>query len=363
MDLKRADAERFYRDGYIRLPGIVPAERVEAARRQIFERMGSLRTAVTRLLGAAGRRLAPDLPTGLTEAARLMGRSGGSPVLTGLLHETAIRDWLHGAFGTDMRSVGGAQIATLFPEEDDQRTNEAGYLNVDTPHCGWVPHLDGLWNGGIATPAAGSRLSAAELTRWNAEPSTNGARRYLPEFGSNVANFSALVGVALSDQRVVGSGNLGLLRGAHHHIEAFFQWQREQGGPLGPEGPGWPRENVQAPNGHGLVHYPERVRQRYRRGAAFTADGVAWPKPTFMRLRPGDAVVVHHATPHSATRVLTSQPRLMVYFRCISGSRPAANLAVYPDALCDIWLEWPGVRAHCGRSRVPGAGPGPAGAA
>ena len=29
--------------------------------------------------------------------------------------------------------------------------------------------------------------------------------------------------------------------GAHHAVQAFFRMQRAKGGPLGPEGPGWPR--------------------------------------------------------------------------------------------------------------------------
>ena len=47
-------------------------------------------------------------------------------------------------------------------------------------------------------------------------------------------------------------------------IEAFFKMQLEKGGPFGPDGPGWPRENNQAPNGHGLRHYPDAVREAFK---------------------------------------------------------------------------------------------------
>ena len=217
-----------------------------------------------------------------------------------LLNATPVIDLVESAFDAPCHPVRGAQLATLWPAEDDRKTNEAGYLNVDTPHHGWCPHLDGLWNGGIATPAAGSTLTAADAERWYSDPSTNGGSRRYSEHNTSIANFTGLVGIALSDQRVVGSGNLGLLRGGHHPMEAFFREQLAQGGPLGPEGPGWPRENLSAPNGHGLVHYPDAVRNRYRRGAHKAPDGSLWPKPTWMRPQMGDAILVHFATPHSA---------------------------------------------------------------
>jgi hypothetical protein len=56
-----------------------------------------------------------------------------------------------------------------------------------------------------------------------------------------VCSFTVFVGVALSDQTAPGRGNLAVLRGAHHAVQAFFRMQRAKGGPLGPEGPGWPR--------------------------------------------------------------------------------------------------------------------------
>ena len=126
-------------------------------------------------------------------------------------------------------------------------------------------------------------------------------------------------------------------------MEAFLRWQRDQGGPLGPEGPGCPRVDEKAPNNHGLVHYPPGVKKAYERGAVVSKTGQIWPEPTFMKVRAGDAVLVHWATPHSSSRVESDEPRLMVYFRTISGLRPESFLSVYPDAICDNWLEWPGM--------------------
>ena len=39
-----------------------------------------------------------------------------------------------------------------------------------------------------------------------------------------------------------------LLRGAHHAVEKFFRMQRDTNNHLGPEGPGWPRFDHDAPN-------------------------------------------------------------------------------------------------------------------
>ena len=337
-ELTLTQLRRLRRDGFLRLPGAVHPGQVAAARRELFQRMGELRNTAGRV--AAGRRR--DM---LIEPLARMGRSGGSPAIMALYNESRVRPLVDSAFGVPAQEVRGAQLATLFPAEDDDAANEAGYLNSETPHYGWCGHLDGLWNGGIRPPRVGTAFTPSQARSWARRDGTNGAARYHPEFNANMASFSALVGVALSDQRAVGSGNLGVLRGGHRHVEAFLRWQRDQGGPLGPEGPGWPREDAEAPNGHGLVHYPPRVRDAYRRRSVTTSDGVVWPEPTLFRLKPGDAVLVHYATPHGATRVLLDEPRLMVYFRVVSSLRPAANQLVYPDALCANWLEWPAMNA------------------
>ena len=72
-----------------------------------------------------------------------------------------------------------------------------------------------------------------------------------------------------------GSGNVGVLRGSCHDMEAFLRKQTELGGPLGPSGPEWPREYTNARNGHGLCHYPPAVRQAAaeREGYETTDDG------------------------------------------------------------------------------------------
>lgn len=327
---------KLYKDGYLVLKQVVPKSMVGEARRLIFQRMGKLRNS------AADATECGNLDS-LKEANRLMGRSGGSSTIMNLFNETPVKPMLESAFGGPVSPVHGAQLATNYPCDDDHTVNEAGFRNIDTPFGGWCGHLDGLWNGGAATPPVDRQLSLEEEEKWQGETGTNNASKYHPEHNANIACFTALVAIALSDQRADGVGNLGLLRGGHHKMEAFFRWQRDQGGPLGPEGPGWPRIDDKAPNKHGLVHYPDKVKKAFKRGAIVFDTGQIWPKPTFIKVHSGDAVIVHYATPHAASRVLGVEPRFMVYFRTIAESRPEDNLSVYPDALCDNWLEWKGM--------------------
>ena len=228
LKLTPDQARKFCRDGYLRLPGVVPDALVSRARRLLFGRMGELRRAAARAVSSGDTEA-------LAEISRSMGRSEGSDVIMDLFNATSIKSVVESAFGAEVVPLRGAQIATRYPADDDLETNEAGYQNVDTPHFGWCGHLDGLWNGGLPTPVAGSVLAPDEERLWNAEQSTNGALKNFPEFNTNIANYTALVGVALSDQRASGAGNLGLLRGGHRHMETFFRWQRDRGSPLGPE--------------------------------------------------------------------------------------------------------------------------------
>ena len=70
-----------------------------------------------------------------------------------------------------------------------------------------------------------------------------------------------------------------------------------------------------------------------------TADGVEahvsesgriWPKPEFVKTKPGDIVIVKHETPHSGTRIDGPDPRFMIYFRVIHSARPGN----YTSNLC-----------------------------
>ena len=311
--MDRQEREALYRDGFVVLPAVASETQVAAARRRIFM--------------ALGRREAPR---------------GDEPVFLDLFNETCLFELMENALGP-IQPPRGCHLATRFPAEPNDRVNEAGYRDRDTPFFGWHGHLDGLWNGAAAVHQdVDQPMTAEQLDAWQQDPSRNGCRRTHPGLGANITSFAALVAVALSDQREEGAGNVGLLQGAHHEMERFFRAQRDAGGPLGPDGPDWPRIDHNAPNRSGLRHYPDAVREACKDGTR-TPDGKFWPRPTLLRLAPGDAAIILHATPHSATRVETSEPRLMGYFRITPKARPGRNRMVYPEALCDIWSEWPGM--------------------
>ena len=90
----------------------------------------------------------------------------------------------------------------------------------------WEPNLQ---DGGV--------LSEAKASGWYADPSTNGGRHFYPaEEGHGedccMTNFTCLVGIPLSDMREEGSGNVGLMGGSHHDMQAFLNHQHRMGGPM-----------------------------------------------------------------------------------------------------------------------------------
>ncbi|MXY55580.1 MAG: hypothetical protein F4029_06035 [Gammaproteobacteria bacterium] len=322
-----------YRDGCVVLPGVIDPDRVAAARRLILERLGRSRTPASK------------------DTTEREPRPGQSPLMLGLFNDTPLRTILEEALGP-VHAQRGCQVATRLPSAPSEHVNEAGYRDADTPFLGWHGHLDGLWNGATRIHQHTDRsMTRVEAEAWNREPSTNGCLMAHPDLGTNITSFAALVAVSLSDQTAEGAGNLGVLKRAHHEIERFFRYQRDAGGPLGPDGPNWKRIDHDAPNGCGLRHYPDAVRAAFAKGAAKTPDGKLWPRPTLLRLAPGDAAIVLHAVPHSATRVTRNEPRLMVFFRVTPLARPERNRLVYPEALCDIWQEWPGMAAVVAEER------------
>ena len=77
-----------------------------------------------------------------------------------------------------------------------------------------------------------------------------------------------------------------------------------------------------------MRHYPDYVRNQFAEGAAYSADGHLWPKPTFAKLMPGDAVLILGHTMHAASRCTAEQPRprMQCYFRATSTVRAARGI-------------------------------------
>ena len=233
------------------------------------------------------------------------------------------------------------------------------------PNFGWYPHVDGMWY------SPNIPKTAAEVDSWAAPRTRHFGTGGATEIGANktpffqdqactlaLGSFTAFVGVALNDQTRFGRGNLCLLQGAHGEVERFFQMQRDAGGVVGPEGPGWPRLSPAGKDGVALTSMPHSIREQFT-----DDDGV--PVPTPILLDEGDAVVTLHACPHAATVNEGADPRMNVYFR-LRRHRPGGATVLgdsdHPDrgwdgefldytdgydpwkvaidAMCDHWSEW-----------------------
>ncbi|MCY3858048.1 MAG: hypothetical protein OXG25_03980 [Gammaproteobacteria bacterium] len=337
------EKQSFYEDGFVVLRDIVPPEAVTRAVRMVYGGLSAIWQASIAKKRNDGRS-DPQVETRFQNAVRAATQAGSnSSILDLVATDSPLMLSMTEALGHPFRPIRGAQLATIFPHEPGNGINEAGYFADELPFYGWHGHLDGLWNGAAPVHQRTDRpMNEEELTRWNRDPARNGVRRTYPG-GTHVLNFTALLGIPLSDQLVEGAGNLGLLRGAHHAIADFFQYQRDAGGPLGPDGPGWERIDTNARNFSGLRHYPDQVREQFSDGAEYTSDGRMWPRPTLIKVKPGDAVLTLHAVPHGSTRLEGNSPRLMAYFRLVSSARDPSSPENSVDALCDCWLEWKGM--------------------
>jgi len=341
---------KFYRDGYLIFRDIVPRDKVLKAAQTLYEDLSGIWSQSMQL----GRRMssednpAPEqLQSSWLEAVKKGLRTGVHPAILDLAApESDLMQSIEEALGQPIQSgLRGAQLATLFPAQTVDHITECGYPTKEIPFYGWHGHLDGLWNGSAGVHQRTDRpMTREERDAWSGENGRNGVRRSYPSLNSNILNFTALLGIPLSDQMQEGCGNVGLLRGAHHHFERFFQQQKALGGPFGPDGPNWPRIHEEAPNRSGLRHYPDEIRNAYESTAVKTADGHIWPKPDLIKVQPGDAVLVMHGVPHGATRNESFHPRFMAYFRFVAESRSKDFMNIDTDSLTDCWHEWYGMR-------------------
>eukprot|EP01046_Picozoa_sp_COSAG06_P008027 COSAG06_NODE_401_length_16198_cov_469.489596_16_plen_347_part_00 len=333
MELSVEQKRQLYHDGFLRLRQAVPQHLVREARRQIN-----------------------------------INRSGGDNMeaaqsaVAAMFNESDIKPLLESGFGTEVPLQKGGQMAVLNPSLVTDSVSESGYPLSDIPYYQWQGHLDGLWNG-----SKGSLQSADEDdTDWFGPKGTNGVDFCLDADSTyeersqgkvngtlTISGFSCLVGIAVSEQMNDGDGQVGLLKGAHHSIEKHFQYQRDQGGPLGPDGPGWPRIDRDSPNAHGIRMYPQAIREEMEAlgGFEITPDGKRWPKPELVKMEAGDAVLVMHACPHGGSHVAGPDPRMQCYFRITTEQRAADRHA----ALCDHWADWHGMTQVVAEERAKAA--------
>jgi Phytanoyl-CoA dioxygenase (PhyH) len=243
----------FYRDGYLHVPDVVPRERVERAL-SLINRDLERGIDPARLSEFYARSFCPDL----RNVADIIDLFEQTPA-------RALADALV-APGT-LRRPAMAQIALRFPDP-------AG-ANV-LPR----PHVDGTYGP------------------------KNGVKP------GQVAHFTLLAMVALSDVQADFNGNFTVWPGTHHAYERYFQ-------------------------GHGA----ERMLEGTPR-----LDHL--PEPVQTRVRAGDVVLAHYELGHAAAPNLGSNVRYAIFFRLYHRDHDPDAL----DILSDIWREYPTLAERAARA-------------
>ena len=296
--LNQKQKSQFYKDGFLVVKHAVSAPLVDSARA---------------CLDAAGQHSFqdPELETS-DEFCDLINKSD----LDRILREAM------GPFSPVTRGFA----ATIFPSATAAlgQNGESLPTRQKRPHNSSELHLDGesIYEVDPTTgdypldgPPSAERLDA-NRTPFFVDPAKT----------ISLCSFSVFIGICLSDQSEPDRGNLVVLKGAHHHCQEFFREQDRQGGPIGPDGPGWPRvmrnpENGQwdyAPNA--AIQYA--IKQSPELLAAATKQGTIYvPEPHQVLMEPGDAVFVMHAVPHGGSYNSWTEPRMNIYFRLVHEKR------------------------------------------
>lgn len=217
-------------------------------------------------------------------------------------------------------------------------------------------------------------------------PNPMGTPFYMdPERTLTIGDFTAFIGIAFSDQTEIGCGQTGVRRGFHHDMEQFFRMQRDAGGPIGYEGPGWPRvDPASVARGTPHMGMPSALQQspQPRHGGFVDVEGwrdsrgkpYTWITPVV--LEEGDAFVALHGLPHAGTANHSRHTRYAAFYRVrrfrqsnpyegdprwLHGTRDHndrlgdASAASFDyesynpyqttiDHLCDMWSEWDGMK-------------------
>jgi hypothetical protein len=248
MHLTQMQKESLYNDGLVQLPGIVAREYVDAALQ-----------AINASLGSAG--MAPEqLPT--FRAQSYTPEVQSTTAITDLLTKTPLWELAESAIGEGKispRARKAGQVALRFPSTDPPRE----------PH----PHIDGMYSPNNGVPMG------------------------------EIRNFTALVGVFLSDVPAPYSGNFTVWPGTHRRYESYF---REHG----------PDSLL-----HGM-------------------PSVELPEPHQVTARAGDAVLAHYQLGHGIAGNASPHIRYAIFFRLSHVDHEQVRW----ECMTDIWREWAGMQ-------------------
>lgn len=246
MSLTNVQKQFFYENGYVHVPGVIPPVMVNAALQSINHSMGE-GIDPAQLTTFRSQSYAPEYMH--------------SPVIMDLLNKTPALGLAESMIGEGRtKPVDSGQIALRFPQFADP---------PPPPH----PHIDGMY-----TPYNG--VTKGEI--WN---------------------FTALVGIFLSDVHQPYAGNFTVWPGTHRQNEQYF---REHG----------PDSLL---NGMPKVTMPEPVQTM----------GVA-----------GDIVICHYMLAHTAAINVSPHTRYAIFFRLHHVEHDLNKW----ESMTDIWLQWEGMR-------------------
>jgi hypothetical protein len=246
MEFSGAQKQSLHQDGFVQLRGAVPRELVDAARLAINASLGEQGIDPAQLTSFRAQSYCPEL-----QHAR---------VITDLVHGSGVWSSAESAIGSGcIQPVTRGQIALRFPSTEPLRAPR--------------PHIDGMY-----TP-------------------TNG----VPE--GEIRNFTALVGIVLSEIPHSDMGNLTVWPGSHLQYQQYF---RESGPQALLEG---------IPN-------------------------VALSEPVQLTGEPGDAVLCHYQLGHGIAGNSSPNIRYAIYFRL----KHLDHDSIHWECMTDIWREWEGMR-------------------
>ena len=167
MTLTSTQIKDFRRDGFLHLPGGVPAEMISHAVRTINFKVGQGMPADA-MSQWRQQSFFPELQT--------------QPVITDLFNASGLRENLQQLMGQDnVAPAKAAQLALRFPREPD--------ATIHPPHA----HIDGVHTPGNGVPKG------------------------------TIGSFSALVGIFLSDVAANDAGNFTVWPGSHLRMQNYFR--------------------------------------------------------------------------------------------------------------------------------------------
>jgi len=326
----------------------------------------------------------------LVEAARArMKRAkkgenlGPTREMTDLVNASSITPILREVMGQFDPPVS-CQVGVLKKRAPGEYFNNLGYRDKDMPYYGAETHADGSIT--IAAPQEVQEGTPEEIYRRYFASGPNGDLGRSPDvIGDNtvpmfedpdmtlgLGSFTAFTFVCLNDQLEEGCGQTSVIPGGHHALAKFFQKQRDINNCIGPEGPGWPRLDHEAPNRCGLVYLPEEVKNQFLdETSECTPDGKRWPRPTQVLMAAGDACIAVYQIPHSGSRNENgSESRKNIIFRfrnkkrqpdkIVNGVTDHADRGQMGEwldyeegndpwerskyAMCNMWHEWDGMQ-------------------